>query len=370
MFPSRKDTLENARVVSETAGKLRSLVQTASGNMFGIPSGGAEVQTSVSSRAKLLRTTHRRQPQALGKPGGGGVTSGSDTSSVKGHGQFQGQGFNKNNNNSNNNNNSSNKDANNGGYPFSTAGIEEGKFSTRKSHFQNRLMAMSRLNERSITTRLTQSTMNMINVMDPHRHHGKMTSQMTSQGDNSSNNGDPKGYDSDSAVRTNGSSFVGSSLSNYGNRRAAMLNPGKKKVVSFMEYNDEEYRAVYANGGLGSETEDEEEGSGGREEDGEDWRKVMRDSIEVLTDICDTLVSDRSECLRIIGVSPHQVSSLVEAVSGFIKERNSSGSHRRKEVERRLHSLEAENKNLLSEMQELQETLADKNNDAMNLQVS
>lgn len=98
-----------------------------------------------------------------------------------------------------------------------------------------------------------------------------------------------------------------------------------------------------------------------------DWNQALIDSIEVLTDICDTLLMDRKSCFQIMKVNPKRCESLVDAVSNLMKNKHSEINSKR-DIEKRFRSLEHENRALQEEMGTLHKTLADKSRDALNLQ--
>ncbi|XP_005095398.1 uncharacterized protein LOC101852615 [Aplysia californica] len=353
----RKDSIDISDLVVHSAARLRHLVQSASNTMFGLPTKGHHHHHHRRGTKSIRSISQRRQGASTTKS----VASSSSGVSSNAHSIPNINGRDA-------------KDAKSstGLYPFSVDMDDKTMataYQNRKSNFQNRLMAMSRLNERSIAAMagnkgLTQSSFNVVSVVDtsrvaknPEAEASVRASESEAETkDDATTSGNGKKPKPNVKIQQN-------APPNWRHGGGVHVGKLKKKGNHPFEYNEEEFKALYADGG--DETDDVVVGY---DEEETDWKQVLRDNIEVLTDICDTLVNDRTECLRLVGVKPNAVASLVEAVSGFVKDRHYSGHNKRKEIERRLGMLEAENKNLQNEMTVLQNTLKEKNNDALNLQ--
>ncbi|GFO05831.1 hypothetical protein PoB_003233600 [Plakobranchus ocellatus] len=99
-----------------------------------------------------------------------------------------------------------------------------------------------------------------------------------------------------------------------------------------------------------------------------DWTVVIRNNLEVLTEICQTLVCERLDCMDILGSrAVGESASLVYSLQEYTRARQASEEKHQEEMEYRLQQLEDENQALQAEMTALQKTLSDTNSDALNL---
>lgn len=104
------------------------------------------------------------------------------------------------------------------------------------------------------------------------------------------------------------------------------------------------------------------------EDEESDWKQVMFNCTQDLSEMCDRLVQDRADCYRLLRVSPNSCPSLAEALSQYMQGRHTSNLGRREELEKKLRALESENRSVLSEAASLQSTLSETSEDVVTLQ--